>query len=161
MWVVTDLAERIARIAQERKLRVGVAESLTGGAVCSALAKAPGAQEWLAGGVVAYQIATKRRILGVEAGIDPCSAACASQMAAGAQSLLSTDVAVSVTGVGGPDGEDGHDPGTVYIAVATDHGTHWWQRNFSGSPADIVESSVHDALERLCAIVEGGSSPRS
>lgn len=160
MAIVTDLAEQIARLAQEKELRVGVAESLTGGAVCSALAKAPGAQKWLAGGLVAYQVATKRRLLGVESGVDPCSAACASQMASGVQALLGADIAVAITGVGGPDAEDGHEPGTVYVAVATEHETHWWQRSFSGSPAEIVEQSVRDALEQLHGALDSVPTPR-
>lgn len=155
---MTETEERIADLASRADARVAVAESLTGGALSSALAKATNAQKWLAGGVVAYQMATKQRVLGVAAGVDPCSAACATQLAVGVRSLLPADIAVAVTGVGGPDPEDGHPAGEVFIAVSSAEGERWWHQSFSGSPADIVEQTVRAALERLLSVLEGATN---
>src|SRR5687767_3132995 len=108
-------ADRIADAALRRRVRVAIAESLTCGLLASELGKGHDATEWFAGGVVAYQTDVKRRVLKVRAGVDPCSADCAEQLATGVRALLDADLAVSATGVGGPDAEDGHAPGTVYL----------------------------------------------
>src|SRR5687767_1949562 len=74
-------ADRIADAALRRHARVGIAESLTCGLLASELGKGHDAAEWFAGGVVAYQTDVKQHVLKVRAGVDPCSAECAEQLA--------------------------------------------------------------------------------
>ncbi|QLD12440.1 CinA family protein [Microbacterium oleivorans] len=84
---MTDI-EELARRAQDTGTVVAVAESLTSGNLAVAIGVAEGASEWFAGGVVAYGTATKHRVLGLREGVDPCSAECAEQLAAGVRELV-------------------------------------------------------------------------
>jgi nicotinamide-nucleotide amidase len=152
-----DLVESLADAAASRGITISVAESLSSGALSSAIGRGQGASEWFAGGVVAYQVSSKHTALGVDADIDPCSARCAMQMAEGVRALLESDIAVSITGVGGPDPEDGHEPGTVYLGVADADGVDAELHRFDGDPAQVIAQSV-DAALRLLLGRSGGSS---
>lgn len=152
------MSDKIGELATAAGVRVAAAESLTGGQVCTALGATPGASDWFAGGVVAYTIETKILVLGVPEDIDPCSAECARTMAAGVRDALEVDAAVATTGVGGPDPQDGHAPGTVFIGWA--RGPHAGAREFSfegDDPERIVEATTHAALEMLAEVLEGAS----
>ena len=82
MTRITDLAEQVAELAHSRGLWIAAAESLTGGAVSSALAAAPGASDWYHGGVVAYSPRVKQHLLGVTPG-PVVTARCADELAQG------------------------------------------------------------------------------
>ncbi|HMO10165.1 MAG TPA: CinA family protein, partial [Actinotalea sp.] len=101
---------------------VAVAESVTGGAVCDALVAVPGASRCLRGGVVAYATDVKVSLLGVPAdliaGLGAVQPAVAASMAVRVRELLGADLGVATTGVAGPEPQDGHPPGEVYVAVA-------------------------------------------
>ena len=101
---------------------VAVAESLTGGMLCSALVEVPGASAVVRGGVVAYATELKHRLLGVDAGLlaahGPVDPEVAAQMAHGVRELLGADWGLATTGVAGPGPQDGIAAGTVYVAVA-------------------------------------------
>ena len=114
-------AELVAGLASERGWSVGTAESLTSGAVASALGAAPDASSWFRGGVIAYSSEVKRNLLYVEPG-PVVSAQCAQQMARAAAALLGAEAAVATTGAGGPDPQDDQPVGTVFIAVFTPQG---------------------------------------
>jgi len=149
-----DDIDRIARGAQASQLQIAVAESLTCGRLASTIGAGDGASEWFKGGVVAYQTDIKEQLLGVRDGVDPCSAECARQLAAGTRRLLQADVAVSVTGVGGPDAEDGHAPGTVYVGWSVDGETDARRFSFDGDPGDVLDASVDAALGILSGLVQ-------
>lgn len=137
---------RIAEAALGQDVTIAVAESLTCGALVSTLGLGEESATRLSGAVVAYQMSTKVEVLGVEEGIDPCSAQCAVQLATGVRDLLGADVAVATTGVGGLDSEGGHEPGTVYIGWVRDGEQGHRGFDFSGEPADILEQTVTAAL---------------
>jgi len=145
---ISDLAEAIAQRANQRSLRVAAAESLTSGQICGALGAASGASEWFAGGVVAYRNKTKFDVLGVTPG-PVMTATCAEQMARGVVDLTASDVAVSVTGVGGPGSEEGRAAGTVFIGIATTTVVRSFEYAFTGDPEEVVTSTVRAALDRL------------
>lgn len=147
-----DELQRIVAAGQ-RGVRVAVAESLTCGLLCSAIGKGTDASTWLAGGVVAYLLATKEHVLGLAPGTDPCSAACAVQLAAGVRSLLDADAAVSTTGVGGPEPECGHAPGTVYLGWATATGSGYRELQLPGPPEQVLAATVRAGVELLAEIV--------
>ena len=109
------LAERVGELALSQGLTVAVAESLTGGMIATALAAAEQSSEWFLGSVVAYASQVKHDVLDVPEG-PVVSATAASAMARGARRLLKSDVPVAVTGAGGPSGQDGREPGTVFVA---------------------------------------------
>jgi nicotinamide-nucleotide amidase len=78
------------------------------------------------------------------------------EMAASTRRLLGADVAVAVTGVGGPDSQDGEPPGTVWIAVDNDGHQVAEVHRFAGDPTDVCASAVVTALS---ALDEALSSP--
>ena len=147
-----EIAERIGRAALAAGLRVAVAESLTSGAIAGALGAATEASSWFAGGVVAYAADVKFKVLDVDPG-PVVTPRCAAQLARGVARLLGADVAVAVTGVGGPEPDEGHPAGTVYAAVhylSTEHVRH---NVFEGDPAQVVAQATFHALRMLHDLV--------
>ncbi|MFK4087550.1 CinA family protein [Kribbella sp. NPDC020789] len=142
------LAEQIGAVVAERGITVAVAESLTSGAIASRLGAASGASSWFAGGVVAYASEVKFKLLEVEPG-PVVTARCAAQMAGGAARLLGADFAVAVTGVGGPEPDEGHPAGTVFVAVSSGAREEVTKHQFDGEPSEVVELSTCAALEML------------
>ncbi|MBD8011577.1 CinA family protein [Microbacterium sp. Re1] len=145
MLDVTPLAD----LARRRDLRVAVAESLTSGALASAIGAGPEASTWFGGGIVAYLPEVKERVLGFPADQDPTSAGCAEQLARGARELFDADLCVSTTGVGGPDAEDGHPAGTVFLGWATRDEAGHRRLDLDGEPEDVLEATVEAAVELL------------
>ena len=106
------VAERLVA----RGLTFGVAESLTGGLIASRLVNVPGASAWFRGGVVAYDSQVKFDVLGVPPGpvvTEPAAAA----MAEGAARVTGADVGLGITGVAGPDEQEGVAPGTIFVGL--------------------------------------------
>jgi nicotinamide-nucleotide amidase len=111
----------VGRLLAGLGLTLGVAESLTGGLMASRLTAAPGASAWFRGGVVSYASDVKRAVLGIADG-PVVTAEAAAGMATGAARVLGADVAIAVTGVAGPDEQEGKPVGTVWVGIA-DRGT--------------------------------------
>jgi nicotinamide-nucleotide amidase len=107
----------VARALAVEGLTLGLAESLTGGLASSRLVNVPGASQWFRGSVVSYASEVKYEILGVPEG-PVVSESAAIAMAEGAQRVLGADVGLSITGVAGPDSQDGQPPGTVLVGLA-------------------------------------------
>ncbi|MFC4785540.1 CinA family protein [Nocardioides sp. MAHUQ-72] len=145
-----QLVERIAEVAGDRGLKIAAAESLTCGRVLSALGAGPNASSWLAGGVVAYDEEVKFGLLGVTRG-PVITALCARELATGVAKVLDADVAIGITGCGGPDPEEGQPPGTVYIAVAADGEVHESHRRVDTDEPDAILDEVTTAALRLLA----------
>ena len=99
-----------------RGLTFGVAESLTGGLIASRLVNVPGASAWFRGGVVAYHSQVKFDVLGVPAGPVVTESAAAA-MAEGAARVTGSDVGLGITGVAGPDDQEGVAPGTIFVGL--------------------------------------------
>lgn len=152
---MTDHIERLSDLARERGLRVAVAESLTSGRLANTVGSGADASEWFAGGVVAYLTDVKERVLGLVPGTDPCSAACAEQLAIGARDLLDADLCVSTTGVGGPDPDGGHPPGTVYLGWATPDAVGHRRLALTGDPEEVLATTVEAAVRLLAFHAEG------
>ncbi|WP_405371873.1 MULTISPECIES: CinA family protein [unclassified Microbacterium] len=155
MTRLPDQVERLAEIAGDAGIVCAVVESLTSGKLAAEVGRGASAQDWFAGGIVAYQVRVKEQVLGLEPGIDPCSAACAEQLARGAQKLLGADVVVSTTGVGGPDEQDGHPPGTVYLGWARGDELGHRLLQVSGEPEEVLGAAVDAALDLLLEVAEG------
>jgi nicotinamide-nucleotide amidase len=153
-----DPAERardVGRLAADSGLRVAVAESLTAGALSSALGAAPDSSSWFRGGVVAYASEVKHALLRVPEG-PVVSEQAAIAMAESTADLLDAEVALAVTGAGGPDPQDGQPPGTVWLALRLGRHTTTECRRFPGSPEDVVQQTVLRALALLHQALEGG-----
>ncbi len=107
----------VATLLRRRGLSLGLAESLTGGLVASRLVNVSGASDWFRGSVVAYASDVKFSVLGLPEG-PVVSAEAVRAMADGARRVLGADVGLALTGVAGPDEQEGHPPGTVFIGLA-------------------------------------------
>ncbi|MGN6221838.1 MAG: CinA family protein [Microbacterium sp.] len=151
---MNDAIARLSDLARDDSLTIAVAESLTSGLLASRIGQGEGAAEWFCGALVAYRTEVKVDVLGVPEGTDPCSADCARQLARGVRSLLHADIAVSTTGVGGPDAEDGHPPGTVFVGWADTTGAGAELLQLDGDPDDVLRGTVEHALQRLVRLAE-------
>ncbi|XAO47537.1 CinA family protein [Glutamicibacter ectropisis] len=151
------IAEAIAQGVQ-----LATAESLTAGMVAARLAEVSGASAVLRGGVVSYSSDVKRELLKVDAdllethgSVDP---EVARQMALGALQACGADLAVSATGVAGPEAHDGKSVGTVFIGWARGEESGSKEHHFVGDRAQIREQSTQAALQQLAVILNKASS---
>ena len=126
---VSCMEEVVEVLLKEKGLTIGTAESCTGGLMAKRLTDLPGASRIFRGGIVSYTNEVKAGVLGVpQALLDQygaVSAPVAQAMAEGARRALGCDIALSSTGVAGPDRDDrGNEVGTMFVAIATPEGSH-------------------------------------
>lgn len=146
-------ARAVVASATAAQVTLATAESLTAGMIAAALAEVPGASAVLNGGVISYANSVKTGVLGVDPGLLETNGSVdgevARQMAAGAMVACGADLAVSATGVAGPEAHDGKEVGTVFIgyAKATDSG--FTEHRFTGDRAAIRALSTLAALDSL------------
>lgn len=120
---VDSLEQRVAQLMKDRNLTFSAAESCTGGLVAKRITDVPGASAVFMGGVVSYTNGVKAQVLGVAQSLldeyGAVSEPVARAMAEGVRHLTGSDLAVSVTGVAGPDKDDrGNEVGTVFISLS-------------------------------------------
>ena len=125
---VDSLEAVVSALLRERGLTLSAAESCTGGLIAKRMTDLPGASKVFRGGVVSYTNGVKAGVLGVPDALleqyGAVSEPVARAMAEGCRRACGSDLAVSVTGVAGPDKDDwGNEVGTVYIALASREGT--------------------------------------
>ncbi len=145
-----DLASSAIALLKAKGLTVATCESLTGGMICSTLVDVPGASQVVRGGFITYQTDTKSLLADVSAALiadrGVVSAEVAMAMAEGVRSKLAADIAVSATGMASP-GESWEPPaGTVFVGVASAHGTRAIPLKLSGSRAEVRQQTVKAAL---------------
>lgn len=162
---IREEAAALVNLATREGLTCGCAESCTGGLVSGAITAIPGSSAVLRGGIVSYAIPIKKSVLGVSSEVldDPAVGAvsepCALQMCAGAQRVLSCDVAVSVTGIAGPGGEEPGKPvGTVWFGLCTKDTLKAECRHFAGDRDEVRSQAVLHAIGLLREGVEELSS---
>jgi PncC family amidohydrolase len=141
--------------ARVRDATIVTAESCTAGLLALAFSKSEGASKLFMGGFVTYTKDMKERVLGVPHQLlEKKTAVCgevAEAMAVGALSRSGASVAVSITGVAGPDrDEDGNAVGLVYCGVARKDGGHKHIKlQCSGSPEAVKDEACIEALRLL------------
>ena len=128
------------------------AESLTGGGIGAALTAVSGSSAVYKGGIVSYTNEVKHNILGVSydtlSEFGAVSAQTAAEMAIGARKLLGADVAVSVTGLAGPGGDEfGNSVGTVFVGYCDPHITEVKEYHFTGDRESVRNQTIQAALE--------------
>lgn len=148
------VAEKLVELLKAQGLTCATAESCTGGGVGSAITAVPGSSAVFTGGVISYANEVKRDVLGVSDHIlqtvGAVSPEVAAQMAEGARRLLKTDLAVSLTGIAGPDGGSDEKPvGLVWFGLSTKDGTRTEKKIFRGDRACVREQAVTHALGML------------
>ena len=119
---VDELATRLVGQLRERDLTIATCESLTGGGIAYTLTRVPGASKVLRGGLITYASDLKVALAGVDADwvsrYGVVNETTAVEMARGALDRCRAMVAVGCTGVAGPEPQEGHQPGDVWLAVA-------------------------------------------
>ena len=148
------VAEKLVELLKARGLKCATAESCTGGGVGSAITAVSGSSAVYLGGVVSYANEVKHGVLGVSedtlATVGAVSSETAAQMAESVRRLVGADLAVSVTGIAGPDGGSADKPvGLVWFGLASAAGTRTEKAIFAGDRARVREQAVVHALGML------------
>ena len=128
------------------------AESCTGGGIGAALTGISGSSKVYTGGIISYTNWVKQHLLGVDEAllndVGAVSAPVAEAMARGAREALQADVAVSVTGLAGPDGDEfGNPVGTVYIGYCDEKRNFSRKFLFDGSRQEVRSAAIKEALK--------------
>ena len=139
----------VLNLLEERGWTLGLAESVTGGLVGGRITSIAGASRVFKGGVISYASDVKFDVLGVEPG-PVVSEEAAVQMASGAQRVLGASVGLALTGVAGPDEQDGEPVGTLCVGVAFPNGQTFSTRSqLPGQRDQMRQFSVITALAFL------------
>ncbi|GAA4059059.1 CinA family protein [Agromyces indicus] len=162
----TDATALITRLVASGRT-VACAESLTGGLLAATLVDVPGASNAFLGGIVAYATELKRALVDVDAHLleerGPVDPEVAEQLADHVRTLCAVDgrpadLGIGTTGVAGPDPQDGHAPGTVFVGIASPRGIRSVRLTLAGDRADVRRSTVARALaEALSELDEIGA----
>lgn len=156
-----ELTEVIGALLAERGWRLGVAESCTGGQVAALFTACAGSSAYFAGGVVSYANDAKRRLLGVPESLiaehGAVSEPVARAMAEGALRALGVEIALSLTGVAGPNGGTAEKPvGLVHFAVATASGVTARQLVWPGSRGQVQRLAAFAGCALVRELLSGG-----
>ena len=138
----------VLQLLRERSWSLGLAESVTGGLVAGRITNVSGASDVFRGGIVSYASDVKFDVLGVPRG-PVVSEAAAAAMAVGAQRLLNSHVALALTGVAGPDEQDGMPVGTLCLGIAIGAEVHTRTLRLPGARDQMRQMSVISAMDLL------------
>ncbi len=145
----TTMESAVAAQLVQHALTLGLAESLTGGLVASRLVGVAGASDWFRGSVVSYASEVKYTVLGVPVG-PVVSETAARAMAEGARRILGADVGLALTGVAGPDEQEGVAPGTVIVGLALpERDAESFQLHLPGDRERVRQYAAISALDLL------------
>ena len=150
---MSDLAAKVIDLLRERRESISCAESITGGALTSALVSVSGASDVLLGSIVAYSKEMKINQLGLSAElIDKkglVSKEVALEMARGARQKLGSSWAISSTGSAGPRALDGSSPGEIWIAIVGPDRQESVKLSLNGARQEVISGAVESALTLL------------
>ncbi len=153
-----ELVVSIIETLRARQETVATAESLTAGLVCATLTGVPGASAVVRGGLVVYATELKATLAGVSprdlrahGAVHPMIA---EQLAAGARRRCQASWGLGLTGVAGPDPQDGVGPGTVHLGLAGADGVTVRTLHTGGDRHAVRAAAVRGALELLQARLE-------
>lgn len=156
---LVPLAERLQGICLGRALTVSLAESCTGGLIAATITEVAGSSGYFLGGVVSYANSAKEALLDVPAATlaahGAVSAQTARAMALGAGARFGSSLAMSVTGIAGPDGGSVEKPvGLTYVGFSSAAGADVRRLQLAGDRAAIREAAARAALEWLIEAAE-------
>lgn len=158
--MANSLEIQVGKLLHDRKLKLALAESCTGGLLGSRITDIPGSSEYFLGGIVSYAYEAKVALLHVSwdtlQSRGAVSRETVLEMARGARKALSADIAVAVSGIAGPSGATDEKPvGTTWIGLTDANGE--WARlfQFSGDRVQNKISSADAALQFLLDYLNG------
>ena len=135
---MSSLEKEIASKLKELNKTLSIAESCTGGAICSKIVSNPGASTYFKGGVVCYSTESKVNILGLDSKIinkySVVSKEVCELMAISVKNIYNSDYSVATTGNAGPEkGESNVAVGKVFISVSSDKEIKTYELDFEGN----------------------------
>lgn len=157
-----ELAQRIGFLLSQKKLKLAIVESCTGGSLAKLVTDVPGASEWFDCGFITYSNESKIRSVNVPEELIAQNGAVSQKvalaMAKGGLDVTEADIVISTTGIAGPDGGSLDKPvGTVCFGFATKESYFSTDKQlFDGDRSKIREKSVIYSLECLCNYLETG-----
>ncbi|MFI5718418.1 CinA family protein [Nocardia sp. NPDC051750] len=159
----TAAAELVAALRAGGRT-VATAESLTAGLVAATIAGVPGASAVLRGGLVVYATDLKQHLAGVSEQVlateGPVAASTAEQLAVGARTRCGADWGLALTGVAGPDPQDGIEVGTVFLGLAGPGHTEVMRLKLTGDRWNIRSTATRTAVQELLRCVRGATPTR-
>ena len=149
---MTHLTSKVLELLSGKTL--ATAESCTGGMIGGMITAVPGSSVVYKGGIISYTNEIKHALLGVDDTLletaGAVSAPVARAMAEGARRVLGADIAVSVTGLAGPGGDDyGNPVGTVYIGYADEKGAQAVCFHFDGDRETVRTQAAEEAIKLI------------
>lgn len=149
-----ELEEVVGTLLKQRKLKLAVAESCTGGLIAGRITNIAGSSEYFERGVVVYSDLAKTEMLGVPHDLlskhGSVSREVAKAMAKGIQQVAHTDLGLAVTGIAGPGGGTGKKPvGLVYTALASAQGVKAVEHWFIGTREQVRIRASQMALDMV------------
>lgn len=155
---MTDQAATVLAQLQARGETLATAESLTGGLLGATLTGVSGSSRSYRGGVIPYATELKTTLVGVSvttlAEVGPVAAKTAAEMAAGVRDRLGADWGLALTGVAGPDAQDGHPVGQVFVGISGPAGTTTAELRLEGDRSAVRRRAVIKALAVLSAALD-------
>lgn len=155
-----DLVDQLGKLMMEKNMMLATAESCTGGLLSATITQKPGSSKFFERGFVTYSNEAKMELLGVsketlekQGAVSPETA---DAMAQGALNNSRAHLAVSITGIAGPDGGTEEKPvGLVYFGFALKEGSAGSvESRFEGSRKEIQVQATVTALKHLISILE-------
>jgi len=153
------LIEELKEIFDKNKLKVATAESCTGGLMGAILTSIPGSSTYFEGSIVTYSNYQKINLLKVKEEtikeFGAVSEQCAIEMAKNLKNIIGSDIAISITGIAGPEGGTPEKPvGTVFSTIIVKDREKTLKLNLSGNRNIIRISAVKEILEELLNILK-------
>ncbi|MCY8913110.1 competence/damage-inducible protein A [Bacillus atrophaeus] len=154
----TSLVKELSKACKEKGMTLSSAESFTGGLFAEWLTDLSGASQLFAGGVVCYSNEMKQHTLGVKPDtlqqFGAVSKECAGELASGIKRLTGSDIGISFTGVAGPEGQEGHAPGHVFIGIFADGKEEVHEFNFAGSRTGVRKRATKYGCHLILKLLE-------
>lgn len=152
--MIYEKAEEVLKILTNRGQTIAFSESCTGGMLSGVITSNPGASQIFLGSLIAYSNQVKCRVLGVNMStleeFGAVSVECALEMVQGTFNVFSSDYAISITGIAGPDGGTASKPvGLVYIGIGDQEFIDAHQFRFYGNRDEIRQQATLKALELI------------
>ncbi|MFQ5507995.1 MAG: nicotinamide-nucleotide amidohydrolase family protein [Leptospirillia bacterium] len=155
-----SLAQVVGDTLRERGLKLATAESCSGGAICAALVREPGASDYVEGAIVSYANTAKKTLLGVPEHMletqGAVSEPVARAMAEGLLTRTQADIALAVTGIAGPGGGTPEKPvGMVFMAIADRAATFCRAFHHPGDRERVILRTVHRGIDLIRHYLHG------
>ena len=151
---LTELVDALKKAGET----VATAASLTGGLVAALLTSVPGSSAVVRGGLVVYATPLKHDLAGVDAELlakyGPVHPDVAAQLAEGARTVCGATWGIGLTGVAGPDPQDGIEPGVVHVGVSGPGAAEVRTIGYDGNRHQVRAAAVVTALDLLRALAD-------